>query len=251
MTRTSINWGVPVPWDAEHVFYVWFDALINYATAVGYGEDTERFDTWWPAVHHLIGKDILRFHCVYWPAMCMAAGIDPPHRYRVTASCWSAARRCPRRRSTRSRRPTSSPTSASTGSATTSCATSRSARTATSPTRRMVARYNADLANNLGNLLARVATVVEPKCGGIGPAPSPTARWPRWRREVYRRPPSAWAAHRPERGARGHLAAGPRGQRRARGGRAVEGRAGPGGRRGARRRPRGAAHRRGPGLPRP
>ncbi len=80
ISRTSINWGVPVPWDPAHVFYVWYDALINYATAIGYGSDRERFETWWPAVHHLIGKDILRFHCVYWPAMLMAAGEAPPHR---------------------------------------------------------------------------------------------------------------------------------------------------------------------------
>ena len=62
ISRTSIQWGVPVPWDPAHVFYVWYDALINYATAIGYGSDRARFDKWWPAVHHLIGKDILRFH---------------------------------------------------------------------------------------------------------------------------------------------------------------------------------------------
>jgi len=80
MTRSSIDWGISVPWDDDHVFYVWYDALINYATAVGYGADDDLFSTWWPATHHFIGKDILRFHCIYWPAMLMAAGIDPmPH----------------------------------------------------------------------------------------------------------------------------------------------------------------------------
>ncbi len=83
ITRTSIDWGIPVPWDDEHVVYVWYDALINYITAIGYGEDEGRFENWWPAVHHLLGKDIIRFHCVWWPAMCMAAGIDPPARYIV------------------------------------------------------------------------------------------------------------------------------------------------------------------------
>ena len=78
ISRTSIDWGVTVPWDPDHVFYVWYDALINYATAIGYGEDPERFAQWWPAVHHLLGKDILRFHCVYWPAMLLAAGLEPP-----------------------------------------------------------------------------------------------------------------------------------------------------------------------------
>ena len=66
-----------------HVFYVWYDALVNYITAIGYGEDAERFAKWWPAVHHLLGKDIIRFHCVWWPAMCMAAGIDPPAHFIV------------------------------------------------------------------------------------------------------------------------------------------------------------------------
>ena len=78
ITRTSISWGIPVPWDSDHVFYVWYDALINYLTAIGYGRDEAEVAKWWPSVHHLIGKEIIRFHCVWWPAMCMAAGIDPP-----------------------------------------------------------------------------------------------------------------------------------------------------------------------------
>ena len=78
ITRTSFRWGVPVPWDDGHVFYVWYDALINYLTVASYGSDPERFAALWGAAHHLIGKDILKFHCVWWPAMCMAAGVDPP-----------------------------------------------------------------------------------------------------------------------------------------------------------------------------
>ena len=83
ISRTSITWGVPIKWDPAHVTYVWYDALINYATAVGFGTDDERFETWWPVTHHLIGKDILRFHCVYWPAMLLAAGLQPPDRISV------------------------------------------------------------------------------------------------------------------------------------------------------------------------
>ncbi|MDH4076669.1 MAG: class I tRNA ligase family protein, partial [Acidimicrobiia bacterium] len=83
ITRTSISWGVQVPWDPAHVFYVWYDALINYATAVGFGSDEEQFNRWWPSVHHIIGKDILRFHCVYWPAMLIAAGLQPPKQVQV------------------------------------------------------------------------------------------------------------------------------------------------------------------------
>jgi methionyl-tRNA synthetase len=75
-----MHWGVEVPWDPQHVFYVWFDALLNYYTALSYarpGEDlTDRF---WPATYHIIGKDILKFHTVFWPAMLMAAELPVPH----------------------------------------------------------------------------------------------------------------------------------------------------------------------------
>jgi methionyl-tRNA synthetase len=80
ISRTSFDWGIPLPWDARHVCYVWFDALTNYITAAGYGSDPERFARMWPADIHLIGKDILRQHAIYWPAMLMAAGIDPPRQ---------------------------------------------------------------------------------------------------------------------------------------------------------------------------
>ncbi|GAA2029053.1 methionine--tRNA ligase [Agromyces tropicus] len=77
ISRSTFDWGVKVPWDETHVVYVWFDALLNYITAVGYGEDDEQFARRWPA-RHLVGKDILRFHAVIWPAMLMAAGLDVP-----------------------------------------------------------------------------------------------------------------------------------------------------------------------------
>ncbi len=81
LTRHKLTWGVQVPWDPEHVFYVWFDALLNYYTALSYareGEDlTPRL---WPASYHLIGKDILRFHTIYWPALLMAADLPLPER---------------------------------------------------------------------------------------------------------------------------------------------------------------------------
>jgi methionyl-tRNA synthetase len=81
LSRGKLTWGVPVPWDPSHVFYVWFDALLNYVTALSFareGEDlTERF---WPATFHLIGKEILKFHAIYWPALLMAAGLELPRR---------------------------------------------------------------------------------------------------------------------------------------------------------------------------
>jgi methionyl-tRNA synthetase len=87
LTRRHLTWGVPVPWDSEHVFYVWFDALLNYYTALSYapppaGLEAEAagdlVNTFWPATYHVIGKDILRFHAVYWPALLMAAELELP-----------------------------------------------------------------------------------------------------------------------------------------------------------------------------
>jgi methionyl-tRNA synthetase len=78
ITRTTVKWGVPVPGDPKHTVYVWFDALHNYVTGIGYDWNMERFDKFWPADIHLVGKDILRFHAVYWPAFLMASGLPLP-----------------------------------------------------------------------------------------------------------------------------------------------------------------------------
>jgi methionyl-tRNA synthetase len=74
---------VPVPGDPEHVLYVWFDALTNYLTAVGFPDNLQQFDRYWPASAHVIGKDITRFHCLYWPAMLLSAGLPLPHSVAV------------------------------------------------------------------------------------------------------------------------------------------------------------------------
>jgi methionyl-tRNA synthetase len=176
ITRTSTRWGVEVPWDPAHVFYVWYDALVNYLTAIGYGEDQARFERWWPAVHHLIGKDIIRFHCVWWPAMCMAAGIDPPAHLLVHGWLLSSGAKMSK-------------------SGANQVAPQELAEDFGVDALRyfllrdtpfgldgdfsyegITTRYNADLANNLGNLLSRVATVVASKCAGIGPAADPGSR---------------------------------------------------------------------------
>jgi len=91
MSRSSVSWGIPLSWDPNQVVYVWFDALLNYATAVGYGAapdsvEGQRFSHTWPADVHLVGKDILRFHAVYWPAMLLAAGLPLPGK--VFAHGW-------------------------------------------------------------------------------------------------------------------------------------------------------------------
>jgi methionyl-tRNA synthetase len=87
ISRTSFSWGIPVPGNPKHVIYVWLDALANYITAIGYPEiSNAEFATFWPADIHVVGKDILRFHTVYWPAFLMAAGLEPPRR--VFAHGW-------------------------------------------------------------------------------------------------------------------------------------------------------------------
>jgi methionyl-tRNA synthetase len=197
ITRTSIDWGVTVPWDETHVFYVWYDALINYVTAIGYGEDEERFRTWWPAVHHLIGKEIIRFHCVWWPAMCMAAGIDPPAHIQVHGWLLVGGEKMSK----------SSLNQISPGELTADYGVDavryhllRDTPLGTDgdfSAEGITARYNADLANNLGNLLSRVATVVGSKCGGTGPPPDPASRLSEVAGTVLEEASAAWGAGQP------------------------------------------------------
>ena len=78
-----LNWGIPLPFDRGYVTYVWFDALINYLTAAGHLSDEARFNRLWPSAMHLIGKDILTTHAVYWPTMLHALGLPPPHAIRA------------------------------------------------------------------------------------------------------------------------------------------------------------------------
>jgi methionyl-tRNA synthetase len=87
ISRSSFKWGIPVPGDEKHVIYVWLDALANYMTALGYGsEDSSLFERYWPADLHIIGKEIARFHCVYWPAFLLAAGLPRPKS--IVANGW-------------------------------------------------------------------------------------------------------------------------------------------------------------------
>ncbi len=192
VTRTSLDWGVKVPWDEKHVFYVWYDALINYATAVGYGEDEARFDKWWPVVHHLIGKDILRFHCVYWPALCMAAGIDPP-RVSVHGYLLVGGEKMSKTAFNQISPADLVPTFGVDGYRYHFLRDQAFGPDGEFSYEAMVARYNADLANNLGNLLARVSAVVGSKCSGIGPAPRPGSPLGELAEEVYATAADAWA----------------------------------------------------------
>ena len=197
ITRTSIDWGVPVPWDEGHVFYVWYDALINYATAVGYGSDPERFAAWWPHVHHLLAKDILRFHCVYWPAMLMAAGEAPPAHLDVHGYLLVGGEKMSK---TRLNQIFPADLVAEVGVDGFRHHFLRYAPFGPDGDfsyEGLIAGYNADLANNLGNLLSRVATVVGKKCDGIGPAPRPDSPLASVAAEVVAEASAAWEAVQP------------------------------------------------------
>ncbi|MGH9081227.1 MAG: class I tRNA ligase family protein, partial [Acidimicrobiales bacterium] len=200
ITRTSIDWGVRVPWDEKHVFYVWYDALVNYLTAIGYAADEARFERWWPAVHHLIGKEIIRFHCVWWPAMCMAAGIDPPAHIQVHGWLLLSGQKMSN----------SSVNQISPGDLI--------GEYGVDPVRyhllrdiplgsdgefsyeAITARYNADLANNLGNLVSRVTTVIGSKCGGMGTAAPAGSRLAGVSATVVAEASEAWKAGLPHAG---------------------------------------------------
>ena len=182
ITRTSLSWGVPVPWDERHVFYVWYDALINYLTAIGYGRDPEMVAEWWPSVHHLIGKEIIRFHCVWWPAMCMAAGVEPPANIFVHGWLLVGGQKLSKSMADGSEAPVKlteiTPASLVEDFGTDAIRYHLLRDTPLGSDGEfslegLTSRYNSDLANNLGNLAARVATVVGSKCEGIGPAPDP------------------------------------------------------------------------------
>jgi methionyl-tRNA synthetase len=161
MSRAGQSWGIPLPFDAASVVYVWFDALINYAAAAGLGWDETRFAARWPADLHIVGKDITRFHCVFWPAMLMSAGLPLPRKVFGHGWVFFKGERM----------------SKTLGNIVDPLDAAR--RFGPDPLRLYLAKevpygsdgdftwerfeekYNADLANNLGNLVNRVAAMTE------------------------------------------------------------------------------------------
>ena len=174
VSRTSFKWGIPVPGDEKHVVYVWLDALANYITALGYGsddpKDQARFAKFWPADMHLIGKEISRFHCVYWPAFLMAAGIAVPRS--VKANGWLLFDQGKMSKSQRqhcARGDGAWKCWARMRCGTSCCARFPLGRTAAFSFDALVQRYNGDLANGYGNLVSRVVNMVHKYFGGVVP----------------------------------------------------------------------------------
>ncbi len=172
ISRAGQAWGIPLPFDPQSVVYVWFDALINYISALGFGADESMFERWWPASLHVIGKDITRFHCVIWPAMLMSAGLPLPERVFGHGFVYFKGEKMSKSLGT-----IVDPLDAA-------------SKFGPDPLRlylvrefaygqdgdfsweRFEERYNSDLANNLGNLVSRVATMADKYCGGRLPQPA-------------------------------------------------------------------------------
>ena len=191
----KLAWGIPVPGDPSHVIYVWFDALTNYISAIGFGTDEARFRTWWPA-YHLIGKGINRFHSLLWPAMLLSAGVEPPRQVLVHGYLTVEGQKI----------------SKSLGNVIDPAETVRELATragveeaiaadalryylsrdipfgedADFSRAALVQRFNADLANDYGNLLNRVLPLVHRHFDGRVPACGPDEGGDRALREVAR-----------------------------------------------------------------
>ena len=174
ISRSTFDWGIPVPWDTDQVVYVWFDALLNYATAVGLTDDPsseggKKFAQTWPADVHLVGKDILRFHAVIWPAMLMAAGLEVPKK--VFAHGWLLVGG---EKMSKSKLTGIAPKDITDhfGIDAFRYYFLRAIPFGTDGSfswEDMSARYTSELANDFGNLASRSAAMVEKYCGGVLP----------------------------------------------------------------------------------
>jgi methionyl-tRNA synthetase len=176
VSRSTFKWGVPVPDDPGHVIYVWLDALSNYITALGYGsDDTSKFEKYWPADLHMIGKEIVRFHCVYWPAFLMAAGLPLPKA--IVAHGWLLfeENKMSKSRGNIVRAETIVDAMGSDALRYFLLREIVFGQDGSFSFDALVQRYNADLANGLGNLASRTLTMITRYFHGEVPYPSPTA----------------------------------------------------------------------------
>src|SRR5580692_4998208 len=178
ISRKTIKWGIPWPGDPEHVFYVWYDALTSYMTAVGYGEGADgeanpRFKRYWPADLHMVGKEIIRFHAVYWPAFLMAADLPLPKQ--VFAHGWLLFEQEKMSKS-KGNVAYAEPIVKVLGNDALRYYLLRETvfgQDGNFSREALVTRYNADLANGLGNLASRTLTMIANYCGGVVPAQAP------------------------------------------------------------------------------
>jgi methionyl-tRNA synthetase len=175
VSRTSFSWGIPVPGDEKHVIYVWLDALANYITALGYGsdapEDKARFEKFWPADMHLIGKEISRFHCVYWPAFLMAAGIPLPRSVRANGWLLFDQGKMSKSRGNIVRAETVQEVLGADALRYFLLREIPFGQDGSFSFDALVQRYNGDLANGYGNLVSRVVNMVHKYFGGVVPEP--------------------------------------------------------------------------------
>jgi methionyl-tRNA synthetase len=171
VSRTSFSWGIPVPGDEKHVVYVWLDALANYITALGYGsDDDEKFKKFWPADIHLIGKEISRFHCVYWPAFLMAAGIPVPRSVRANGWLLFDQGKMSKSRGNIVRAETVHEVLGADALRYFLLREIPFGQDGNFSFDALVQRYNGDLANGYGNLVSRVVNMVHKYFEGVTPA---------------------------------------------------------------------------------
>lgn len=174
VSRTSFKWGIPVPFDPKHVIYVWVDALTNYITALGYDVDgqSENFKKYWPADLHVIGKDILRFHTIYWPIFLMALGLPLPKK--VFGHPWLLFGEDKMSKSKGNVIYADDLVKAFGVDAVRHYVLSETPFSADGSItyETVIERYNSDLANNLGNLVSRTVAMTKKYFGGTVPAPA-------------------------------------------------------------------------------
>ena len=177
ISRTTIKWGIPVPDDPRHVIYVWLDALSNYCTAIGFGssdkKDQEKFARYWPADVHMIGKEIVRFHCIYWPAFLMAAGLPLPNS--IVAHGWLLFEesKMSKSRGNIVRAETVIDVLGNDALRYFLLREVAFGQDGSFSFDALVQRYNSDLANDLGNLASRTLTMITRYFHGEMPYPSP------------------------------------------------------------------------------
>ncbi len=175
--RVTDEWGIPIPGDTSQVIYVWFDALTNYITAAGFPDDLAKFAHYWPADAHVIGKDITRFHCLYWPAMLMSAGIEVPNQVAVHGFITLEGQRISKTAGNIVE-PVELVDEFGADAVRFYLARNLSFASDGDFSRaRLIQHYNDELANDLGNLLNRIVSMANRYRGGRVPKPRPIGEY--------------------------------------------------------------------------